>query len=397
MAKRGLGKGLGAFFGEEVTATKENAAEKVSRSERKEHLMANQGTAKNTEKNGTGAESDRGKAAKKAGNTAVSTDAAKKNNSRNAGNSEPVVVEKVVEKIVEKPVEKIVEKIVEKPVEKIVEKVVEKPVEKIVEKPVEQTLKLNLIEPNSEQPRKNFDEESLQELADSIRQYGILQPLIVQKKGNHYEIIAGERRWRAAKLAGITDVPVLIREYDKQQTMEIALIENVQRADLNPIEEAQAFQQLIQEFHLTQEEIANRVSKNRATITNSMRLLKLDVRVQDMLADGKISSGHARALLGLEEGERQYQVAVKINEEKLSVRDVEKLVKMMNRPPKEKKPEKGPDIDLIYRQVEDKLKSIMGTKVVINQKDKNKGRIEIEYYSQEELERLIELMESLRA
>ena len=409
MAKRGLGKGLGAFFGEEVTTTKENAAEKVSRSERKEHLMANQGTAKNTEKNGTGAESDSGKAAKKAGNTAVSTDAAKKNNSRNAGNSEPVVVEKVVEKIVEKPVEKIVEKIVEKPVEKIVEKivekpvekivekVVEKPVEKIVEKPVEQTLKLNLIEPNSEQPRKNFDEESLQELADSIKQYGILQPLIVQKKGNHYEIIAGERRWRAAKLAGITDVPVLIREYDKQQTMEIALIENVQRADLNPIEEAQAFQQLIQEFHLTQEEIANRVSKNRATITNSMRLLKLDVRVQDMLADGKISSGHARALLGLEEGERQYQVAVKIIEEKLSVRDVEKLVKMMNRPPKEKKPEKGPDIDLIYRQVEDKLKSIMGTKVVINQKDKNKGRIEIEYYSQEELERLIELMESLRA
>ena len=409
MAKRGLGKGLGAFFGEEVTTTKENAAEKVSRSERKEHLMANQGTAKNTEKNGTGAESDSGKAAKKAGNTAVSTDAAKKNNSRNAGNSEPVVVEKVVEKIVEKPVEKIVEKIVEKPVEKIVEKivekpvekivekVVEKPVEKIVEKPVEQTLKLNLIEPNSEQPRKNFDEESLQELADSIKQYGILQPLIVQKKGNHYEIIAGERRWRAAKLAGITDVPVLIREYDKQQTMEIALIENVQRADLNPIEEAQAFRQLIQEFHLTQEEIANRVSKNRATITNSMRLLKLDVSVQDMLADGKISSGHARALLGLEEGERQYQVAVKINEEKLSVRDVEKLVKMMNRPPKEKKPEKGPDIDLIYRQVEDKLKSIMGTKVVINQKDKNKGRIEIEYYSQEELERLIELMESLRA
>ena len=337
MAKRGLGKGLGAFFGEEVTTTKENAAEKVSRSERKEHLMVNQGTTKNTEKDGTGKKTDSSKTAKTGTNA-----------------------------------------------------------EKIVEKTIEQTLKLNLIEPNSEQPRKNFDEESLQELADSIKQYGILQPLIVQKKGNHYEIIAGERRWRAAKLAGVTDVPVLIREYDKQQTMEIALIENVQRADLNPIEEAQAFQQLIQEFHLTQEEIANRVSKNRATITNSMRLLKLDIRVQDMLAEGKISSGHARALLGLEEGERQYQVAAKIIEEKLSVRDVEKLVKMMNRPPKEKKPEKGPDIDLIYRQVEDKLKSIMGTKVVINQKDKNKGRIEIEYYSQEELERLIELMESLR-
>ncbi len=362
MAKRGLGKGLGAFFGEEVTTTKENAAEKVSRSERKEHLMVNQGTTKNTEKDGTGKKTDSSKTAK------------------TGTNAETIVVEKIVEK----------------PVEKIVEKIVEKPVEKIVEKPIEQTLKLNLIEPNSEQPRKNFDEESLQELADSIKQYGILQPLIVQKKGNHYEIIAGERRWRAAKLAGVTDVPVLIREYDKQQTMEIALIENVQRADLNPIEEAQAFQQLIQEFHLTQEEIANRVSKNRATITNSMRLLKLDIRVQDMLAEGKISSGHARALLGLEEGERQYQVAAKIIEEKLSVRDVEKLVKMMNRPPKEKKPEKGPDIDLIYRQVEDKLKSIMGTKVVINQKDKNKGRIEIEYYSQEELERLIELMESLR-
>ena len=415
MAKRGLGKGLGAFFGEEVANTKETSGEKVSRSERKEQLMGKtaekkpENTAKNTEKRGIAGN-------REAGKSSVVKDQENQGKNKNgvSGNApsangqkanEPIIiekivekpVEKIVEKIVEKPVEKIVEKIVEKLVEKIVEKVVEKPVEKIVEKPVEQTLKLNLIEPNSEQPRKNFDEESLQELADSIKQYGILQPLIVPTKGSHYEIIAGERRWRAAKLAGITDVPVLIREYDKQQTMEIALIENVQRADLNPIEEAQAFQQLIQEFHLTQEEIANRVSKNRATITNSMRLLKLDSRVQDMLAEGKISSGHARALLGLEDRERQYQVAVKIVEEKLSVRDVEKLVKMMNRPPKEKKPEKGPDIDLIYRQVEDKLKSIMGTKVVINQKDKNKGRIEIEYYSQEELERLIELMESLKS
>ena len=399
MAKRGLGKGLGAFFGEEVANTKETSGEKVSRSERKEQLMGKtaekkpENTAKNTEKRGIAGNGDAGK-------SSVVKDQENQGKNKNgvSGNAPSANGQKanepiIIEKIVEKPVEKIVEK----PVEKIVEKVVEKPVEKIVEKPVEQTLKLNLIEPNSEQPRKNFDEESLQELADSIKQYGILQPLIVQKKGSHYEIIAGERRWRAAKLAGITDVPVLIREYDKQQTMEIALIENVQRADLNPIEEAQAFQQLIQEFHLTQEEIANRVSKNRATITNSMRLLKLDSRVQDMLAEGKISSGHARALLGLEDRERQYQVAVKIVEEKLSVRDVEKLVKMMNRPPKEKKPEKGPDIDLIYHQVEDKLKSIMGTKVVINQKDKNKGRIEIEYYSQEELERLIELMESLKS
>ena len=260
------------------------------------------------------------------------------------------------------------------------------------------SLPISQVQPGLNQPRKRFDQDALADLAESIRVHGIIQPLTVRRlSSGYYQIIAGERRWRAAKLAGITDVPVLIREYDKQQTMEIALIENVQRADLNPIEEAQAFQQLIQEFHLTQEEIANRVSKNRATITNSMRLLKLDSRVQDMLAEGKISSGHARALLGLEDRERQYQVAVKIVEEKLSVRDVEKLVKMMNRPPKEKKPEKGPDIDLIYRQVEDKLKSIMGTKVVINQKDKNKGRIEIEYYSQEELERLIELMESLKS
>lgn len=271
------------------------------------------------------------------------------------------------------------------------------PVVKIVEVEKEKFLNISEIEPNVSQPRKMFDEEQLGELAESIRRYGVLQPLLVQKKGDRYELIAGERRWRAAKLAGFREVPVIVREYTRQQTMEIALIENVQRADLNPIEEAQAFQQLIQEFHLTQEEIANRVSKNRATITNSMRLLKLDSRVQDMLAEGKISSGHARALLGLEDRERQYQVAVKIVEEKLSVRDVEKLVKMMNRPPKEKKPEKGPDIDLIYHQVEDKLKSIMGTKVVINQKDKNKGRIEIEYYSQEELERLIELMESLKS
>ena len=272
----------------------------------------------------------------------------------------------------------------------------EKVIEKVVEKPVEQKLKLSLIEPNQSQPRKKFDEEGLKELADSIKTYGVLQPLIVQKKKDHYEIIAGERRWRAAKMAGITEVPVLIREYDRQQSMEVALIENVQRADLNPIEEAQAYQRLIQEFHLTQEEIAARVSKNRATITNSMRLLKLDERVQEMLSDGRISSGHARAVLGVENGEQQFQLANKIVQEVLSVRDVEKFVKMMNRPEKKKKEEKGPDIQLIYRQLEEKLKSIMGTKVTINRKDRNKGRIEIEYYSQEELERIIELMESMR-
>ena len=339
MAKRGLGKGLGVLFGEDV-AQEETP---VVKRERK-------ASEKKTESEKKGSEKP------------------SKNVSRETSKTEPIIVEKIVE------------------------------VEKVVEVPVEQKLKISLIEPNSSQPRKKFDEEGLQELANSIKEFGILQPLLVQQKDDHYEIIAGERRWRAAKLAGLVEIPVLIREYDKQRTMEIALIENVQRADLNPIEEAMAYQRLIQEFELTQEEIANRVSKNRATITNSMRLLKLDQRVQQFLVDGQISSGHARALLGLDEGEKQYQAAKRIIQENLSVRDVEKLVKLLNRPEKEKKqPENGPDINLIYRQIEDKLKTIMGTKVIINRKDKNKGRIEIEYYSQEELERLIELMESMHS
>lgn len=333
MGKRGLGKGLGALFGEEVTKDESQVIKNTEINEEKAQYISGE--------------------------------------------------EKKVKSGSAKEVKKNIEKVV---------------VEKIVEKPVEQKLKISLIEPNGSQPRKTFDEESLNELAESIKRYGVLQPLLVQKKGNHYEIIAGERRWRAAKIAGLTEIPVVIREYDKQQTMEIALIENVQRDDLNPIEEAQAYQRLIKEFNLTQEEIAVRVSKNRATITNSMRLLKLDERVQKMLMEGQISSGHARALLGLEDGEAQYQSAIKIVKENLSVRDVEKLVKLMNRPVKEKKnKETGPDINLIYRQIEDKLKTIMGTKVVINRKDKNKGRIEIEYYSQEELERIIELMESMHA
>lgn len=338
MAKRGLGKGLGVLFGEDVTQEETP----VVKRERK-------ATPKKTESN-------------------KKTETTTKNVSRETSKAEPVIIEKIVE------------------------------IEKVIEKPVEQKLKISLIEPNSSQPRKKFDEEGLQELANSIKEFGILQPLLVQQKDEHYEIIAGERRWRAAKLAGLLEVPVLIREYDKQRTMEIALIENVQRADLNPIEEAMAYQRLIQEFELTQEEIASRVSKNRATITNSMRLLKLDPRVQQFLVDGQISSGHARALLGLDEGEKQYQAVKKIIQENLSVRDVEKLVKLLNRPEKEtKQPENGPDINLIYRQIEDKLKTIMGTKVIINRKDKNKGRIEIEYYSQEELERLIELMESMHS
>ena len=270
--------------------------------------------------------------------------------------------------------------------------------EKTEQKPEknELLLKITDIEPNREQPRKHFDEDALLELSDSIKQFGIIQPLIVQKKEDHYEIIAGERRWRAAKMAGLKEVPAIIKSYTDREILEISLIENIQRENLNPIDEARAYKKLLTEFHLKQDEVAERVSKSRTAVTNSMRLLKLDDRVQQLLIDEKISSGHARALLGLENGERQFQTAQKIVEERLSVRDVEKLVKLLNRPEKPKKEaETGPDINLIYRQIEDKLKSIMGTKVLINRKDKNKGRIEIEYYSQEELERLIEMMESI--
>jgi len=268
----------------------------------------------------------------------------------------------------------------------------------VSEEPKETFLKMSLVEPNREQPRKVFNEEQLRELADSISQYGVLQPIIVQKRDNYYEIIAGERRWRAAKLAGLKEVPVVIREYTKQVSMEIALIENVQREDLNPIEEARAYQALMQEFGLKQEEIADKVSKNRATVTNSMRLLKLDQKVQNMLIEGSISSGHARALLGLSEPEKQIFLAEKIVSEKLSVREVEKAVKILEKPIEKKtrvKEEESEAVRLAFLQLEDRMKSIMGTKVSINKKDKSKGRIEIEYYSPAELERLVELIETI--
>ena len=263
----------------------------------------------------------------------------------------------------------------------------------------ETLIKISRIEPNEGQPRKSFDEETLKELADSMKEYGILQPLLVKRKGGNFQIIAGERRWRAAKMAGLKEVPVIVREYNKQQSVEIALIENVQRADLNPIEEALAYQQLMQEFGLKQEEIALRVSKNRATITNSIRLLKLAEPVQQLLISGEISSGHARALLGLEDKEQQIALASQIIEKGLNVRQIEKLVKMMTKPQKdekEKEESEEKDLSFIFRDLEEKMKGIMGTKVMIHQKDKNKGRIEIEYYSASELERIVELIETIK-
>lgn len=261
------------------------------------------------------------------------------------------------------------------------------------EKEAETIVKITKIEPNREQPRKNFDEEALQELADSIKQFGLLQPILVQDRDTYYEIIAGERRWRAAKLAGLKEVPVIIRNYTEQEIVEISLIENIQREDLNPIEEAQAFKRLLTEFNLKQEEVAERVSKSRTAVTNSMRLLKLCDEVQQMIIDDTISTGHARALITIEDAEQQRKIAEKIANEKLSVRDVEKLVKNLNKPEKVKK-ETAEDksLDIIYQDIEEKLKGTLGTKVSISAKENGAGKIEIEFYNHDDLDRLIDLL-----
>jgi len=259
-------------------------------------------------------------------------------------------------------------------------------------------LPLIQIEPNRAQPRTRFDEDALQELADSIKQYGIIEPIVVQKKENHYEIIAGERRWRAARIAGLKEVPVVVKEYSEDEIFTIALIENIQREDLNPIEEAIAYQKLIQELKLKQDEVAEKVSKSRTAITNSMRLLKLDQRVQQMLIDEMISEGHGRALLPIADPEEQFTLAMKVFDEKLSVRETEKLIKKLqeekNAP--DKKEEEIKDVSFIYKELEEKLKRSLGTKVEIKNKANNTGKIEIEYYSMDELERLVELMNSLQ-
>lgn len=257
----------------------------------------------------------------------------------------------------------------------------------------ETIVKITQVEPNREQPRKNFDEDALQELADSIKQFGLLQPILVQDRKTHYEIIAGERRWRAAKLAGLKEVPVIIRDYSEQEIVEISLIENIQREDLNPIEEAQAHKKLLTEFNLKQDEVAERVSKSRTAVTNSMRLLKLCDEVQQMIIDDMLSTGHARALISIEDPEQQYMIAQKIFDEKLSVRDVEKLVKNLNKPEKSKKeiPE-DKSLEIIYQDVAEKLKQSLGTKVEISSKGNGTGKIEIEFYNHDDLDRITELL-----
>ncbi len=268
-------------------------------------------------------------------------------------------------------------------------------VEKVVEKKTDTVLRITEIEPNKGQPRKNFNEDALEELADSIKQFGLIQPLVVQKRDGYYEIIAGERRWRAAKKAGLKEVPVIIRDYTDEEMMEIALIENLQREDLNPIEEAQAYKKLINDYKLKQDEIAEKVSKSRVAITNSMRLLKLSEKVQDMIVDEMISSGHGRALLALNDKKMQEELANRIFDEKLSVRETEQIVKALNNPKEKKKKEEYSD-NFVYEKIENEFKEIIGTNVSIKRKSQDKGKIEIEYYSTEDLERIIDLMKKTK-
>ncbi len=251
----------------------------------------------------------------------------------------------------------------------------------------EEVVDINYVTPNRDQPRKNFDKEKLEELAESIKIHGIVEPILVQDRKDHYEIVAGERRWRAAKLAGLKKVPVFVRNYTERQIKEISLIENIQREDLNPIEEALAYKDLMTEYSLTQEEVASRVSKNRTTITNSLRLLKLGKKVQKMLIDKSISEGHARALIGIEDEKRQLEIAEKIVKNKLSVRDVEKLVKESDKPSKPKK-ELSEDLEIFYKDIAEKMKQKLGTKVTINAKEDGSGKIEIEFYSNDDLDRI---------
>ena len=265
------------------------------------------------------------------------------------------------------------------------------------EKPAaERLVKIFSVEPNLNQPRRHFDEDALMELSESIKQYGVLQPLLVSDKKDYFEIIAGERRWRAAKMAGLKEVPVVVKEFTDQEIVEISLIENIQREDLNPIEEAMAYKRLMEEFHLKQDEIADRVAKSRTAVTNSMRLLKLTSKVQEMVIADMISAGHARALLGISDETLQENTAMKVFDEKLSVRETEKLVKNLVSPAKKEKTERNTAEDAIYESLEEKMKGIMGTKVSIQRKKNNKGKIEIEYYSRDELERIIDLFESIR-
>ncbi len=250
-------------------------------------------------------------------------------------------------------------------------------------------VKITMVEPNREQPRRKFDEDALQELADSIKQFGVIQPLIVQDRKSYYEIIAGERRWRASKLAGLKEIPVIIRDYTEKEILEVSIIENIQREDLNAIEEAQAYKDLIEKFDLTQDEVAEKVSKSRPEIANSMRLLKLCPEVQQMIVDEMLSKGHARTLLAVEDPEKQLELAQRAFDEKLSVREVEKLVKNIDKPVKPK-PVTDETLQLIYNDTSEQLKKSLGTKVVISGKGNGTGTISIEFFNHDDFDKIVD-------
>ena len=385
-ARKGLGRGLDSMFPRYTEQTQGTASgtktEANSKSEQKK-----QGTKQNTKKNGT---KNTEKKSKKVSNQSKETfleDSEDNIFIEDAETSEIVSTEPSVETTMEETVSS-------KPEINVVEHSVKEPDERSMREDGTLLVKLSEIEPNADQPRREFNEDALQELAESIRQVGIIQPIVVQKREDYYEIIAGERRWRAARLAGLKEVPVIVKDLSDKEILELSLIENLQREDLNPIEEAKAYKRLIEEFDLKQDELAERLSKSRTAITNSMRLLKLCDKVQEMLISDMISAGHARALLALEDPAMQEAAAMQVFDEKLSVRETEKLVKALQKPRTEKKETIGPDeaTRLIYKDMEDNLRAALGTKVTVHYGSGQKGKLEIEYYSSDELERIYDLL-----
>jgi ParB family transcriptional regulator, chromosome partitioning protein len=267
------------------------------------------------------------------------------------------------------------------------------PDEEVLPAPEGNKISINLIRSNESQPRKQFDQEKIMQLAESIKEHGVIQPIVLTKDGEYYTIVAGERRWRASKLLGLKEIPAVVMDLTDKQTLEISLIENIQREDLNPIEEAMAYKRLIDEFSLTQEELAARIGKSRTSVTNSLRLMNLDARVQNYLIDGVITEGHGRALLSLEDKEQQYLLAQKIIDEALSVREIEKLIRDIGSSAKKINREKDENKNSLYlNDVKDRLENHFGTKVLVNNKGNNKGKIEIEYYSVEDLNRILEIL-----
>ena len=385
--RTGLGRGLDALIRDPKAkdSSADKAESKTVKSTTKKNTKSTENkekTVKSTKKSAEKADKSENTASKAAPKSVTKTTA--KANSKSSAKPAAQIVKEQAKLAEKKPVE----------VKKITQPEKKEATAKKNDLPDsgEATVRISLVEPNREQPRKTFVDESVSELADSIRQFGVITPLIVQKKEDHYEIIAGERRWRAAKEAGLKEVPVLIRDYNSQEAAEIALIENIQREDLNAIEEASAYKRLMDDFDLNQEEVAKKVSKSRAAVANSMRLLKLDSRVQEMVKENKISEGHARALLGILDSDEQFNLAQQIVKNHLSVRQTEQMVKNYGKAAATVKKKADPQWEAVISALSDKLKDVLGTKVAINQKTKKKGVIEIEYYSNEDLERIYEML-----